>query len=317
MPSITHDDLLILFAAGVGLLALGGAQLLLVRYSRFIRFGAGAAIALATASIPAALGHPWLAAGPAVLVGGVALFASLIGSRYLAAVVQAAFGLVRQPAVRAGVLVVLGATVAVGATLRVEAEDEAIADRDTAWFYGRATPPEVKEVTGVSVVTDGGRPVSLGKAVQPRPADAERLEKDRQVVRDLGFAERVIRIEPPSDLSNCHGWVFTGGKYWLSDEDVEHILKENSYQPVAQPDVGDLVVYRRRGVIEHSGVVRVAGAERAVLIESKWGSIGVYLHAVDACNYGKEFTFYRSNRGTHLLAGAGGPANELATTTDE
>jgi hypothetical protein len=36
--------------------------------------------------------------------------------------------------------------------------------------------------------------------------------------------------------------------------------------------------------------------------------MGVFLHPADKCIYGNDYTFYRSPRSGHLLAGLGGPA---------
>jgi hypothetical protein len=46
-----------------------------------------------------------------------------------------------------------------------------------------------------------------------------------------------------------------------------------------------------------------------VLVESKWGNLGVFLHPADKTPYGTEFTFYRSARSGHLLVGVGGPTH--------
>jgi hypothetical protein len=317
MPVLTYSDLVVLFAAGVGLVALGLVHLFLVRASRLARLGAGFAVAGLTAAAPIALAHPSAAGTPAVIVAGAALAVAIAGSGRFTALVQAACRAFQRPSVRAASLLILGAGVAVGAAVQVEAEDEALAERDTAWMMALDGAPVLRPANGTYAITDCGWTVELAEPEAPRPADA-RLECDRRLLADLGFAERVIRVGPPTDDSNCHGWVFTGGKYWVSEAEVENILSDNGYQPVSEPAAGDLAVYRTpAGQISHTAVVRAAGDGKPVLLEGKWGALGVFLHSVDACAYGKNVTYYRSPRAGHLLAGLGGPESQHLYLTTE
>jgi len=51
----------------------------------------------------------------------------------------------------------------------------------------------------------------------------------------------------------------------------------------------------------HTGLVRFVDDDGVILIESKWGPLGVYLHPPEAQPWGHDFTFYRSPRPGHLL----------------
>src|SRR5262249_49733975 len=106
----------------------------------------------------------------------------------------------------------------------------------------------------------------------------------------------------------CHGWVFAMGQAWISGAAVDTILDDNGYASVDDPAVGDLVVYRDgTGKVLHSGIVRgVAGDER-ILVESKWGALGIYVHAAGHTGYADNFKFYRSKRQGHLLRGLSRP----------
>src|SRR5205807_1160464 len=89
----------------------------------------------------------------------------------------------------------------------------------------------------------------------------------------LAVAFRVAA--PPDATSNCHGWVFTGGRYWVKGGAVEDILRDNGYRTVEDPRPGDLVVYRDdQGAVSHTGVVSSVGADGLVLVESKWSWLG-------------------------------------------
>jgi hypothetical protein len=176
---------------------------------------------------------------------------------------------------------------------------------DPALDFAKA-PVGVRQVAATASTTDAGRPVPL--YFRARPSDEAILKRGDAAVFSAGeYAARAIRLAPPSEDYNCHGWVFTGGRYWIQDEDVEPILQDNGYQPVAAPRPGDLAVYRASagesaaGPVLHTGVVRVADPGQPVLVESKWGKSSRYLHQADAVPYACEPLYYRSSRDGHLL----------------
>jgi hypothetical protein len=153
------------------------------------------------------------------------------------------------------------------------------------------------------VVTDRGTRVGAWQATHPRPrAELDALEG--RPGRIPAVPPTAIRSQPADDRSNCHGWVFTGGRYWVSETDVEIILAENGYRAVPDPRPGDLAVYRVDGVVTHTAVVRYVAPGMPVLVEGKWGRGAVFLHAAGESGYGTDFTYYRADRAGHLLAGA-------------
>ena len=48
-----------------------------------------------------------------------------------------------------------------------------------------------------------------------READ-QLLPVERLILNDFRSHTRLIRRQPADDRSNCHGWVFTAGRYWTS-----------------------------------------------------------------------------------------------------
>ncbi len=150
--------------------------------------------------------------------------------------------------------------------------------------------------------TDAGRLVALYRSALPED-DGKLRALEGAVLRLCSLTERVIRRAPPGEASNCHGWVFTGGRYWVRGPDVELILKDNGYTPVARPRPGDLIVYHDATRVIHTGLVRTADADGLILIESKWGKGGRFLHAPEDQPYAGEMTYYRTNRPGHLLRG--------------
>jgi hypothetical protein len=121
---------------------------------------------------------------------------------------------------------------------------------------------------------------------------------------DRHFRQRfsLTRTSPPTLESNCHGWVFLRGKFLIFAEQVERILGENGYRQVAEPSVGDVIIYRDpSGEILHSGLVWWVGADGQALIQSKFGISGRYLHAPLDQPYGDRFCYYRADRRRHAV----------------
>jgi hypothetical protein len=165
--------------------------------------------------------------------------------------------------------------------------------------------------TPFSASTDRGRPVSMKIPAERR--SRERLEQfSDRTLQDQKLVNRVIKYEPSDDASNCHGWVFTGGKYWVGGGDVDSILSDNGYAPVEHPRPGDLVVYRRNGEVAHTAIVRYVTEGRPILVEGKWGTFGVFLHDVDQSCYRFAHAYYTTSRPTHLLREFATPSDLLA-----
>lgn len=155
-----------------------------------------------------------------------------------------------------------------------------------------------KEVTGPRAETDLGRPIDLfhyHDLPMPEAVEDSMLEAER-------YSHEVIRVEEPDTTSNCHGWVFTRGAFAVASEQVDTILADNGYVPVERAQAGDLVIYRDgSGLPLHTGVVRFVGDEGLVLVESKWGPLGTFLHTPETQPYGSQFGFWRSPRLGHRL----------------
>ena len=154
---------------------------------------------------------------------------------------------------------------------------------------------------GLSATTDLGSDVPLLRLTNSKADVLAR--SDERIIRNFNHAH-LIRISGPSAQTNCHGWVFTGGLCWISTDGVELVLTENGYQQVETPVQGDLVVYRDdSGKVIHTGIVRAYSSDGRILIESKWGTLGAFVHFVDQSIYHGYWTFHRADRKSHLLRG--------------
>ena len=153
-------------------------------------------------------------------------------------------------------------------------------------------------IEGLVALTDQGRALSL-IAYDPEPAISE-IEQSFLAAKK--YEHQIIRLAAPSPLCNCHGWIYTAGRFALRSSSIDELLLDNGYAEVSEPKKGDLVIYRgRSGNVEHTGVVRLVDDANLTLVESKWGPLGVYLHPVDAQPYGETRHFYRSSRVGHLV----------------
>ena len=222
----------------------------------------------------------------------------------------------QRPAVLFGILTFAGIGTVVGSVVVFETADhkatsESLSNLD---LYEDAATTIVS--SQASATTDRGTPVILKEPAGCR-SGRNWAASEGKVLESSQLVEQVIRRGSGGEHSNCHGWVFSGGKYRLTGEDVQLILSENGYQEVRDPHPGDVVVYRQNRSVAHTAIVRYVTEGQPVLVEGKWGTLGVLLHAAEKSVYGTNFTFYRSVRAGHLLVGLGGqapPTNKIQRT---
>jgi hypothetical protein len=251
-----------------------------------------------------------------VLVALVGIVTALLACTRVSGGLIAGVRCLGRPGVQAAGLSVVGGALLIGSLTRYDARFDDAVDQDLAFMVEVTWKPPLVPAFGQTATTDAGRSVALWEPRVARP-DTEVQATERRLLDKLGYVERVIRVAPAAETSNCHGWVFTGGRYWLDPEDVERILADNGYQVVSQPQNGDLAIYRDNGRITHTAVVRSATPGGPVFVEGKWGWMGAFLHPPEGSCYGRGFTYYHGPRDGHLLVGLGGrpgraPASETS-----
>jgi len=160
--------------------------------------------------------------------------------------------------------------------------------------------------TDIVLTTDLGHPVRthrlLGAGEQP---SASMLAAQQRMIEQWDMHDRVIQLPHGWQECNCHGFAYTGGRYWVPGEQVEKILEDNGYHPQPLPRADDLAIYRdREGTILHTGIVCGLASDGVILVESKFGRAGRFIHRHEQVPYPSEnCTFYRSAREGHLLRG--------------
>jgi hypothetical protein len=303
----TPDHLITLAAAlGLGGVALGALSL------RFRAFRLGRAAALLYAACCLALFGvaAYLAAQgmkPAVALAPAAL-AAAVAATWLSRWGRLTAGLgaaLRRPLLPALLLLVGSPLLAVHWAHQLEGEAAGDSGQEIFERLALADPPKLTEAPPGLAFTDLGSPVLLHQGLPRAPQEVmEQLERNH--AEALRFGLRAIRTAEPDPAYNCHGWVFTGGKYWVKGREVDPILSQNHYAAVAAPEPGDVAVYRdASGAAVHTALVR-AVTEGYALVESKWGSLGRFVHRVEDQHYSGTWTYYRSPRRGHLLCGLGG-----------
>src|SRR5687768_11976783 len=148
MSESTYSDLLVLFVTGVGLLVLGGAHLVF-RQRPVWRLATGLSVAIVAAVAPMALGQASPALVPALVLGAVALGGAVVALPVIASALQAGSALARRPATGAVALVLAGAGVTVATAVRIDLEEEAVIERDTAWMMEIGAQPLLHPAEGV------------------------------------------------------------------------------------------------------------------------------------------------------------------------
>lgn len=107
--------------------------------------------------------------------------------------------------------------------------------------------------------------------------EAEKLLNDPQ------YAFQFIRTAPADVSYNCHGWTFRAGKRSVGDSEVQEWINSSRYKPVlTRPMPYDIVIYYQNNNICHSGIVQSISRNGIILVESKWGTLGRFIHPIDA-----------------------------------
>jgi hypothetical protein len=294
----------LLIGAGAG--ALGLLWLLARRRSGRGGWALGAAVAAAVAAAAlggAALGLPELYWLPALALAALAGLGALLrwpGWRPAAA---GTANLLSRPWLQGGLLVLLAPVLIVWQASQLNVPDD-LSDL-TAAQDARLLDLRLTDEPVGWAVSDAGRRLPL-YTVDPEYHDqAASVQEETDYLSRHDLLMTAIRLAGPSLDTNCHGWVFSGGRAWVRGAEVDDILNDNGYAPASLPRPGDLAVFRRDdGAPEHTALVHSLGPDGKVILESKWGALGRFLHTRDRNPYSHlNCTYYHSERPGHLLRG--------------
>jgi hypothetical protein len=238
----------------------------------------------------------WL---PSAVLAVLCCLCVFIGSSLVERVLYCMLLLVRWKAIPFAALLVVGPVLAVAWLWRLDAEsappepDFSANPAFAAVDLERAAPSRA--------YSDAGRPLPLYR-ISEHISQGDLNATDGTLFDAWGLNGHVIRTAAASDEYNCHGWVFAEGHFWIKGEDVPTILEDNGYHATTKPQIGDIVVYcDYGGHVAHSGIIRVATPDTPILIESKLGKGGRFIHPPDALRYGVDITYYHTARQDHSI----------------
>lgn len=297
MSKDPFDGLIFGLIVGGGLLVYGLGTLLAKRLSINGRVAFAAIIATGAGGIAVCCQQNGFAIS--MVVGCILLFTILTDRVWVGNFLRFVGGFMKSTTARWVLPLACGVIVCVGAILQYDRKQNEVNDRDLKSMERLTGTPELVTADEQYLLTDAGTRIEV-----QIPADTQELNgiEESELLQDMHVTMRIIQHEAASDDSNCHGWVFTGGKYWVLGKSVETILQQNQYEATKSPRPGDLVIYRNEAKVAHTAIVRYVTEGMPVLVEGKWGALGVYLHAVEESCYGRNYMFYRSPRKGHQLA---------------
>lgn len=278
----------------VGFLAFGGVALGLAALSRrpwWARGLAGGYLVVAAAAAAARLPNGWWA--PPLVLGGAYLLLA-VARRFRDAIA----GLLAARRIHAALLLTAGPLLAAGWVYRFEqCLCEPIVNFSEIAALRHPSPPEP---AGYVAHTNRGATIALYRAIADD--DIGEMEKQFDAQLETTLPLKLIQTAAADPTCNCHGWVFAGGRFYVRGSDVPTILTDDEYTEVSQPQPGDVIVYRDgAGNAVHTGLVRLAEGD-LILVESKWGPLGRFLHAPIHQPYSTTWAFYRGPRDDHTLS---------------
>lgn len=241
---------------------------------------------------------------PLAVLAQVSLFVAALRTVLLHALARRTVQVLTTPRGQGALLVLLGGGLVVAQLCRIDRQTEADLKAGDDHLAALASAPALAPLTSFRAVTDAGRPVALWQAVTT-PEDTDLGQVERTFLADQ-YNRHLLQTMAPQAGFNCHGWIFTGGRCWVRGGDVDAILRDNRYESVSRPAPGDLAVYRdNQGNVAHTALVRVSREDGGVLLESKWGKLGGYIHSAERHAYtGYSCTYYHTRRGGHQLLGS-------------
>ncbi len=163
-----------------------------------------------------------------------------------------------------------------------------------------ARPVNMEQETQFVGLSDRGREIPLFRSSSAPIAAEHSYHLGNHA--DHPAQSTVIARGAPDTSSNCYGWVFTDGEFLLDTSGIKTILDDNGYSPCEVPQPGDVIIYFiADGVPIHTGLVSGVLSDGTVIVESKWGLEGRFLHRPQDQPYSETFTYYRSQRAGNAI----------------
>lgn len=129
----------------------------------------------------------------------------------------------------------------------------------------------------------------------PELSQAQKNDFEQQIITVYG-------LYPSGDATvqyNCHSYAWhdqnIDNNLWWIDYPNDY-LSDPLVNRVSSPRVGDRITYQTTngGIYQHSGIIETVSSNKVILVRSKWGAMGLYIHSVDNCpaSYGRYTTYW-------------------------
>ena len=145
-------------------------------------------------------------------------------------------------------------------------------------FFGEST---IDLIPSGEIIFVGGQRIAAYQTAREY-TEEERLVTDG-IVASMNMG---VTLVYSADISyNCHSYAWysmdNNNQYWIGIEKTMYIPNTATLIAFEDTQVRDIVVYRNQfGEILHSGVV-YSLEDGELIVQSKWGTCGVYRHAID------------------------------------
>lgn len=169
------------------------------------------------------------------------------------------------------------------ASAHVEAPNPVPLTADTGSSIRESHAPAASHADLADTSTTAARLAkALAAMIGASPTQAEFTRKETDAINDAIVASHpsVTILSDPTPRYDCHGFTFGAGRGWIQQDRVESILADQGWilRADGAQEVGDIAIYRKEGVITHSGIVSAVQDGTATRIQSKWGKAGLYEH---------------------------------------
>lgn len=129
-----------------------------------------------------------------------------------------------------------------------------------------------------------------------RNVPAQSAEISEVMFKKKWFPSGVIQTGAADSSAVCHDFTFFESFGIVHNSDIEGVLRQYGFERTESPQIDDVIIYHdSSGIVVHSGIVKAVGKNNFVLIESKWGAQGRFLHEAKVHGIHHQLTYYRPN----------------------
>jgi hypothetical protein len=146
------------------------------------------------------------------------------------------------------------------------------------YHYGGNNPTRYTDPDGRLLRDDDGviifDPVGEIEIFPHEPTGRSAMVQHGYIYADDGTrieATSTRDVADPGFDTNCHGFSFAEGRFWIEPDQVQKLLKGDGYENVFEPRAGDIVVYYESKYSSETFTRRSEAAHSAVVVNVRRG----------------------------------------------